>query len=103
MTSQPGMGVAAGRPQPQTTVEAPGGPFIRHTQAGRRTQYSVSSVAFGGLVAQPLAGGFEAGGDRPGGCTELHGSSFAVADQRAGSGQWLDPVIVDILCTRDLL
>lgn len=48
------MGVAAGRPQPQTTVESPGGPFIRHTQAGRRTQYSVSSVAFGGLVAQPL-------------------------------------------------
>ena len=27
---------------------------MRHTQAGRRTQYSVASVAFGGLVAQPL-------------------------------------------------
>ena len=48
------MGVAAGRPQPQTTIESGAGPFIRHTQAGRRTQYSVSSVAFGGLVAQPL-------------------------------------------------
>jgi hypothetical protein len=47
-------GVAAGRPQPQTTVEAPGGPFLRHTQAGRRTQYNVSSVALGGLVANPL-------------------------------------------------
>lgn len=47
-------GVAAGRPQPQTTVESPGGPFIRHTQPGRRTQYSVSGTAFGGLVAQPL-------------------------------------------------
>ena len=24
----------AGRPQPQTTVEQPGGPFIRYTQPG---------------------------------------------------------------------
>jgi hypothetical protein len=50
----PGSGVVAGRPQPQTTVEAPGGPFIRHTQAGRRTQYQQASVALGGLVANPL-------------------------------------------------
>ena len=49
-----GSGVAAGRPQPQTTVEPPGGPFIRHSQPGRRAMYSVSSVAFGGLVNQPL-------------------------------------------------
>ena len=52
--SQMSQGVAAGRPQPQTTVEAPGGPFLRHTQQGRRTQYNVSSVALGGLVANPL-------------------------------------------------
>ena len=47
-------GVAAGRPQPQTTVEPAGGPFLRHTQAGRRTQYNVTGVALGGLVANPL-------------------------------------------------
>lgn len=44
----------AGRPQPQTTVEPPGGPFIRHSQPGRRSQYVLSAQAFGGLVTQPL-------------------------------------------------
>jgi hypothetical protein len=47
-------GVAAGRPQPQTTNESAGGPFVRYSQPGRRTQYSVSSIAFGGLINQPL-------------------------------------------------
>jgi hypothetical protein len=47
-------GVAAGRPQPQTTNEQGGGPFVRYAQPGRRTQYSVSSIAFSGLVNQPL-------------------------------------------------
>jgi hypothetical protein len=47
-------GVAAGRPQPQTTNEQAGGPFVRYSQPGRRTQYSVSGVAFSGLVNQPL-------------------------------------------------
>jgi len=44
----------AGRPQPQTSVEAAGGPFIRHAQPGRASQYNVSGTAFGGLVTQPL-------------------------------------------------
>jgi hypothetical protein len=44
----------AGRPQPQTTIEPPGGPFIRHSQPGRRSQYVVSNVAFSGLITQPL-------------------------------------------------
>src|SRR5579862_4458460 len=44
----------AGRPQPQTTVEPPGGPFIRHSQPGRRQQYASAGNAFGGLVAPPL-------------------------------------------------
>jgi hypothetical protein len=47
-------GVAAGRPQPQTTNEPAGGPFVRYSQPGRRTQYSTSGVAFSGLVNQPL-------------------------------------------------
>lgn len=44
----------AGRPQPQTTIEPPGGPFIRHSQPGRRAQYAATNQAFGGLVTQPL-------------------------------------------------
>lgn len=44
----------AGRAQPQTTIEPPGGPFVRHTQAGRRAQYVVSGGAFGAQITQPL-------------------------------------------------
>ena len=44
----------AGRPQPQTTIEPPGGPFIRHSQPGRRSQYVMSGQAYGGLITQPL-------------------------------------------------
>lgn len=44
----------AGRPQPQTTIEPPGGPFIRHSQPGKRAMYSRSGVAFGGQVTDPL-------------------------------------------------
>lgn len=53
MTTPATAGVAAGRPQPQTTIEAPGGPFIRHSQDGRRSQY-IAQPAFGGLVANPM-------------------------------------------------
>jgi hypothetical protein len=45
-------GVAAGKAQPQTTAEAPGGPFIRYTQEGRRTQY-LANIGFNGLLAAP--------------------------------------------------
>lgn len=44
----------AGRPQPQTTVEPPGGPFVRHSQPGRRSQYTSPGQAFGSLITQPL-------------------------------------------------
>lgn len=44
----------AGRPQPQTTIEGPGGPFIRHSQPGRRAQYVVTGQAFSALITQPL-------------------------------------------------
>ena len=44
----------AGRPQPQTTIEPPGGPFIRHSQPGRRSQYVANGVTFTGLLTQPL-------------------------------------------------
>lgn len=53
-TAQVAPAQEAGRPQPQTTVEPPGGPFVRHSQPGRRSQYVVSGAAFGALVTQPL-------------------------------------------------
>lgn len=34
----------AGRPQPQTTNEPAGGPFIRHAQSGRRPMYSQNAT-----------------------------------------------------------
>ena len=53
-TNQVGAAQEAGRPQPQTTVESAGGPFIRHSQRGRAPQYVVSGTSFGGIVTQPL-------------------------------------------------
>lgn len=47
-------GVATGLQQPQTTVTAPGGPFIRHSQPGRRAMYLVNGVTYGGQVTQPM-------------------------------------------------
>lgn len=57
MTATPGSqstGIAAGKQQPQTTIEPAGGPFIRHSQPGRRPQYNQTGVAFGGIVNNPL-------------------------------------------------
>jgi len=42
-------GTVAGRPQPQTTAEPAGGPFIRHAPDGRRAMY----VATPGTVQNP--------------------------------------------------
>ena len=50
-TVAPG-GTVAGRPQPQTTAEPAGGPFIRHAPDGRRAQY-VTSTGFSGFISQP--------------------------------------------------
>lgn len=44
----------AGRPQPQTTVEPAGGPFIRHSQPGRAPIYNNTGGVFGGILTQPL-------------------------------------------------
>lgn len=46
--------VSGGRPQPQTTVEAGPGPFIRFSQPGARAMYNVSGQPFGATVAPPL-------------------------------------------------
>jgi len=53
-TSAGPAGMSAGRPQPQTTIEPPGGPFIRHSQPGRRPMYTSSGNAYGGVITQPL-------------------------------------------------
>lgn len=47
-----GNGTVAGRPQPQTTTEAQGGPFIRHAPDGRRAQY-IDTQGFGGFMSKP--------------------------------------------------
>lgn len=43
-----------GRPQPQTTREGAGGPFVRHTQPGNLPQYVQPNVPFGNLIQNPL-------------------------------------------------
>lgn len=53
-TAQSSSAQEAGRPQPQTTVESGGGPFIRHSQPGRAPLYTVSGTQFGGIITQPL-------------------------------------------------
>lgn len=50
-TVAPG-GTVAGRPQPNTTAEAAGGPFVRHAPDGRRAQY-VATTGASGLLSQP--------------------------------------------------
>jgi hypothetical protein len=50
-TVAPG-GTVAGRPQPQTTAEPAGGPFVRHAPDGRRAQY-VATVGVNGLISLP--------------------------------------------------
>ena len=45
-------GTTAGRPQPQTTTEVAGGPFIRHAPDGRRAQY-VDTQQYGGFMSRP--------------------------------------------------
>lgn len=46
-------GTVAGRPQPQTTAEPAGGPFVRHAPDGRRAMY-VDSQQFGGFMGRPM-------------------------------------------------
>lgn len=41
-------------PQPQTTLEPAGGPFIRYAQVGRKAQYLLSGQALTALISTPL-------------------------------------------------
>jgi hypothetical protein len=53
-TAQVASGQEAGRPQPQTTVQGAGHPFITYAQAGIRLQYQSTGNTLGGQVNQPL-------------------------------------------------
>lgn len=53
-TTQVAPAQEAGLSQPQTTVEAPGGPFIRYANAGAKPQYAVTNQAFGAIITMPL-------------------------------------------------
>jgi len=51
-TIAPAGGTVAGRPQPQTTAQPGGGPFVRHAPDGRRAQY-IDTQTFGGFMSRP--------------------------------------------------
>lgn len=53
-TAQVAPAQEAGLPQPQTTAEAPGGPFIRYANAGAKAQYVITNQAFGATITNPL-------------------------------------------------
>lgn len=48
-------GTVAGRPQPQTSAQPAGGPFVRHAPDGRRAMYVAAGAAGGTAVAQFVA------------------------------------------------
>jgi hypothetical protein len=52
-TVTPVQGTAAGRPQPQTTADATGGPFIRHAPKGRRPIYD-TNASYGQYFGPPI-------------------------------------------------
>jgi hypothetical protein len=49
-------GTVAGRPQPQTTAEPAGGPFVRHAPFGRRAMYVATPGTLGApqFIANPM-------------------------------------------------
>jgi len=47
------VGTSAGRPQPQTTAEPQGGPFIRHAPKGRRPVYDTNAT-YGQYFGPPI-------------------------------------------------
>ena len=49
-----GAGTGVVNPQPQTTAQAPGGPFIRYSEEGFKPMYKSTGNAFGALIQQPL-------------------------------------------------
>jgi hypothetical protein len=51
-TIAPAGGTVAGRPQPQTSAQPAGGPFVRHAPDGRRAQY-IDTQTFGGFMSRP--------------------------------------------------
>lgn len=50
----PALSTTVSSPQPQTTLEPAGGPFIRHAFQGRRQAYDLTGNAFSAQINQPL-------------------------------------------------
>jgi len=53
-SATPAAGQTAVNPQPQTTSQAPGGPFIRYSEEGYALMYDQTGVALGGSATNPL-------------------------------------------------
>src|ERR1700752_1903418 len=45
---------AASLPQPQTTLEPPGGPFVRYAQRGTKSMYVLTAQSLSAYITQPL-------------------------------------------------
>ena len=54
MAAAPSANTGVVNPQPQTTAQGPGGPFIRYSEEGFKPMYKSTGNAFGGLIQQPL-------------------------------------------------
>lgn len=74
-TIAPAGGTVAGRPQPQTSAQPGGGPFVRHAPDGRRAQY-IDTQTFSGFMSRPTV-------SMPGYCK---GYRLAVNTTTAGTG-----------------
>jgi hypothetical protein len=53
-TGATGAGTGVVNPQPQTTAQSPGGPFIRYSEEGFKPMYTASGLGFGAQVNSPL-------------------------------------------------
>lgn len=53
-TATPSAGLTAVNPQPQTTSQSPGGPFIRYSEEGYAVMYDQPGLSFGGSITAPL-------------------------------------------------
>jgi hypothetical protein len=84
-------GTVAGRPQPQTTAEPAGGPFVRHAPDGRRAMY-----VFGGGAANTASTQFMANPmvSSPGWnkgyriLSQFTGGNYSVAGTVSGDAPW---------------
>lgn len=84
-------GTVAGRPQPQTTAEPQGGPFIRHAPDGRRAMYvfggGAANTANAQFMAPPMVSspGWNKGYRV---LTQFTGGNYSAAGTISGDAPW---------------